>query len=46
MGLMQKIGSFFTGNVKTVEIEKKQPERNMNAPLAKFAMKAPVRKKK
>jgi hypothetical protein len=46
MGLMQKIGSFFTGNAKKIEIEKKQPERNLNAPLAKFAMKKPVRKNK
>lgn len=46
MGLMQRISNFFTGSAKVVEIEKKQPERNLNAPLAKFAMKPNVRKKK
>jgi len=46
MGLMQKIGDFFTGSAKIVKIEEKQPERNFNAPLAKFAMKQPIRKKK
>ena len=40
MGLMKKIGGFFSWKVKTVEIEKKQPERNMNAPLAKWSMDA------
>ena len=35
---MQKIGGFFSGQAKTVKIEKKQPEINTNAPLAKWAM--------
>jgi|TARA_B110000093_G_scaffold126225_1_gene135074 hypothetical protein len=46
MGIMKKIGSFFTGNVKTIAMEEKQPERNLNAPLAKYAMKQPEIKKK
>jgi hypothetical protein len=46
MGLMKKIGTVLSGKAKTVSMKSEETEINSNAPLAKYAMKSPVKKNK